>query len=90
MTLPSILLGMILSSICGAVYHLVRGGGMSRLFLYLVLAGLGFWIGHFLDGYFGLRFFPIGPLNAGSALVVCVLFLIMGDWLGRIDITHKD
>ena len=68
MTLPSILLGVVLSSLYGAAFHLLRGGSLVRLILYIVLSWVGFWTGHVFAEMMGWSFVRVGALNAGDAL----------------------
>jgi hypothetical protein len=53
MSLPSILFGVLLSTLYGAAFHLWRGGGLGRLVLYLVLGWIGFWAGQILASSLG-------------------------------------
>jgi len=69
MTLPSLILGAIVATLLGSAFHLWRGGGLGRFLLYLFLAWLGFWSGHFLASQFDLAFFSIGPLYAGVGVL---------------------
>jgi hypothetical protein len=86
MTLPSILLGLLFSTLFGALFHLWRGGGAGRLILYFVLSLAGFWLGHAAGGSLGWTFAALGPLNLGMAVLGCALFLFAGDWLSRVEV----
>ena len=83
MTLPAALLGFLIASLYGALFHLWRGGGLGRLFLYLVLAWLGFFGGHFLATWRGWILFQVGPLNFVIATLGVILILFVGDWLAK-------
>ncbi len=85
MTLPSILIGIIISSLYGAVFHLYRGGGLGRLLLYIILAWIGFWIGHIIGAAFGFTFLNLGPLNLGMATLGALAVLGIGYWLSLIE-----
>ena len=87
MTTPNLLFGTLTASLFGAFFHLWRGGGPGRLFLYLVLSWLGFWGGHALGSVFDVNFLNIGPLYLGSAIIGNILFLFIGHWLSRIDVS---
>jgi uncharacterized membrane protein YeaQ/YmgE (transglycosylase-associated protein family) len=89
MTAPAIILGIVLSTIYGTAFHFVKGGSMGRIFLYIFLSWLGFWVGHFAGAALGWTFAAIGPLNTGMATVGSVVFLFVGEWLSRIEITTK-
>lgn len=90
MTLPSLLFGLITALLIGAVFHLLRGGGLGKLILYLSLSLAGFVAGHLLGEWRGWILFPIGPLNAGLAIIGSLIFLGLGDWLGHIEIKPDD
>jgi len=85
----TILFGIVLSSAYGTAFHVLRGGGLKRLFLYVILAWLGFWVGHTVGGLIGLKFASLGTLNTGVATIGSVLFLIVGDWLSRVEVTQS-
>ncbi len=85
MPLPTFLLALIISTLLGALFHLWRGGGPSRIFFYLILAWLGFFGGHFLAVWRGWIFFSIGALNVGTASFGAFIFLFVGDWLGNLE-----
>ena len=89
MTIPAIFFGIVLSTIFGAAFHFWKGGSLNRLIIYIILSWLGFWIGHFLGGVIGWSFAAAGPINAGMATLGSVVFLFVGEWLGRIDIKRK-
>jgi hypothetical protein len=84
MTLPAFLFGFLVSTLLGAVFHLWKDGGFGRLVLYILLAWVGFWIGHFLGNRWQLTFASIGPLRLGMALLGGVLTLLGGHWLSLI------
>ena len=90
MTLPSLLFGLIIALLIGAVFHLLRGGGLGKLILYLVLSLAGFIAGHLLGEWRGWILFPIGPLDTGLAVIGSLVFLGLGDWLSRIEIKPDD
>jgi len=81
MTLPSFLLGMLLASLYGTIFHVWRGGSFGRLLVFILLGWLGFWIGQVLAVISGIQIWPIGPLYVGTATLVCFLLLGIGSWL---------
>jgi hypothetical protein len=85
MTFPAMMLGFVMASLYGALYHVARGGAPWRLFLYLSLAWTGFAAGHLLGGWLPWPLPQIGPLNAVSATIGSLVFLGLGDWLSRIE-----
>ena len=85
MTLPTILLGLLIALLYGAVYHLIRGGSFWRLLLYLGLSVLGFTAGHIVGLWRGWMLIPLGSLNFGLSSIGSMVILLLGDWLGHID-----
>jgi hypothetical protein len=89
MTFPALVFGIILSTIYGTAFHFWKGGGLSRLILYVILSWLGFWIGHFVGSAIGWTFASAGPINTGMATLGSAVFLFVGEWLSRVEITSK-
>jgi hypothetical protein len=89
MTFPAIVFGFVLSTIYGTAFHMLKGGRLVRIFLYVILSWIGFWIGHFVGGKFGWDFAAVGQINAGAATLGSLLFLLIGEWLSRVEITQK-
>ena len=85
MALPTLLLGLIIALLYGALYHLLRGGGFWRLVLFLGLSVLGFVLGHLVGSWSGWVFIPVGLLNLGMSSVGSLIILLVGDWLSRND-----
>jgi hypothetical protein len=85
MTLPTLFFALLIALFYGAVYHLIRGGGFWRLFLYFSLSITGFVIGHLIGIWRGWTFIPLGSLNLGLSSIGSVMILILGDWLSRIE-----
>jgi hypothetical protein len=85
MTVPSLLLALLIALTYGALYHLLRGGGLGRLLLYLGLSLLGFVAGHLVGAWRGWVFLPLGLLNLGMSSAGSVFFLLVGDWFSRME-----
>ena len=85
MTLPTVLFALLVALFYGALYHLIRGGGFWRLFLYFGLSLSGFIAGHLLGIWRGWTFLPLGALNLGLSTLGSVMLLVVGDWLSRIE-----
>jgi len=84
MTLPTLLVALLIASLYGALYHLIRGGGFWRLILCLGLGLLGFALGHFIGTWRGWILVPLGSLNLGMASIGSLGTLLIGDWLSRV------
>lgn len=89
MTLPSFVLGIVISTLYGAAFHLWRGGGPGRLVLYLILGWAGFWAGHALTAYWAWTFGKVGPLQILGASLGSLLFLGAGYWLSLVEVQKK-
>jgi hypothetical protein len=89
MTFPGIIFGIVLSSVYGSAFHFWKGGNLPRLFLYLILSWLGFWAGHIIGGVLGWSFAAAGPINTGMATFGSAIFLFVGEWLSRVEISKK-
>jgi len=85
MTLPGFLIGAILATLYGAFFHLWRGGGIGRLFVYIIASWIGFWTGQFLADRTGWTFLSIGQLHLGLATLISLIFLGLAYWLGRYE-----
>ena len=89
MTIPAFLLGLVLSTLYGAAFHLWKGGGVGRLLFYLALGWVGFWIGQWLANQLGWAFLSIGPLHLGLATLVSLVFLFSGYWLSLVEVQRR-
>ena len=85
MTFPAFLVALLFALLIGALYHLLRGGGIGHLLLFLGLSALGFGAGHLLSLWLGWDFLPMGQLRVGLSCVGSIIFLIIGDWLSRFE-----
>ena len=85
MTIPAFILGCVLAFIFGAVYHLVRGGSLGRLILYLIVSGFTFWFGHLVANITEITFLSLGPIRTGLATLFSIAGLVGADWLSAVD-----
>ena len=76
MNAPSIFLGTLIAIACGLVFHLIRGGKLSRLVLYLATAWVAFFAGHMVGLWLKWDFMRLGSLNLFPALLATMLGLI--------------
>ena len=86
MTLPSILLGLLISLLLGSLFHFWRGGSLTRLLLYLALSLAGFVMGQWIGNWQKLILFPIGTLNVGMTVIGSSVFLFAGHWLSLAEV----
>jgi len=89
MTVPSLLLGFIISTLYGLGFHLLRGGGAGRLLLYLIMSWIGFWSGHYAADQLNWNFASIGPLHLGLASAGSIICLFLGHWLSLVEPEKK-
>lgn len=89
MTLPALIFGILLSSAYGTAFHFWKGGDLKKLALFVILAWLGFWIGHAVGAGIDWTFAAIGPVNAGMGTLGSAIFLFVGEWLGRVEVIRK-
>jgi len=85
-TVPSLALGVVLALLVGALFHLILGGGLGRLFLYLGLSLVGFAAGQLIGYWRHWILFPIGTLNLGMALIGSLVVLVAGYWFSLVQI----
>ena len=84
MTIPALAFALLIASLYGFLYHLVRGGGLGRLLLFLILGWVGFALGHLLGIWQGWVLMPVGELNLGLSTLGSLILLALGDWMSRI------
>jgi hypothetical protein len=76
MTLQSIMLGFVIATACGLLFHLVRGGPVSRIGLYLLAAWIAFWAGQLVSLLTGWTWGRLGTLNLVPALAATLVGLL--------------
>jgi hypothetical protein len=80
-TVPSILFGLVVALLAGALFHALRGGSGWRLLLNFGLSTFGFALSQLVGMQFGLTLYQFGALDLGLGIVGSALFLITGIWL---------
>ncbi len=81
MTLPTLIFGGLVATLYGAIFHLIRGGGLGKLIIYILLSWAGFFLGQYIGERTGLEFIKIGALNLGIASITSITFMIVGYWI---------
>lgn len=76
MTVPAALLGILLATACGLAFHVIRGGGASRIALDVVAAWISFFLGHAVGEWLHWELGRVGPLNLFPAFLATLLGLI--------------
>ena len=81
MTLPAILLGVVLSTLYGALFHAWRGGGLRKLAVLILLSWGGFWTGQIAGAALNMTIGRVGTLLLGPATAGSFLVLVIGTWI---------
>jgi uncharacterized membrane protein YccC len=89
MTIPSLLLGVLIASAIGSLFHLIRGGRIARLLLYLITALGAFFIGHFISELLDWHLMRVGTLNLFPALLATIIGLIAASILAGPEIARR-
>jgi len=89
MSIPTLFLGLILSTLYGALFHLWRGGNAGRLILYILLAWIGFWLGQLVGNLANVSFDTLGQLHLVVASIGSIVFLIVGYWLSLVQVERR-
>jgi hypothetical protein len=89
MTIPLLLFALLIALLCGAVFHILRGGSGWRLLLYFGLSALGFSVGQGISVWRGWHLLMFGALDIGMGVIGSLVFLALGDWLSRIETDNK-
>jgi hypothetical protein len=76
-----LVLGFLLASIYGAAFHLIFGGPLKHIVLYLAVAWLGFFIGQFIGDFLNIEVLKLGKIHLVSASVGAWLMLFVAWWL---------
>ncbi|MBW7958749.1 MAG: hypothetical protein LC131_08485 [Anaerolineae bacterium] len=77
----SLVLGFLLATIYGGVFHVVFGGSIRRILLYLAAAWAGFFIGQFVGDFLNFELLKLGKLHLVSASIGAWLALFGVWWL---------
>lgn len=75
MTVPGIYFSLLIASGLGLIFHLIRGGSLGRLVLYLAAAWIAFMAGHFVAEWLDWHFLRVGAINLFAALLAAVIGL---------------
>jgi hypothetical protein len=90
MSLPGLLLAFLLATAGGLAFHLIRGGSLVRMAVYVVTAWVTFFAGHSLAQAFGWTFGRLGSINLVAATVATLLSLLAVSVLARPEGKPRD
>jgi len=93
MTIPTLLLALLLSILCGALYHFVRDREKTSsgwmLLLYFGASTVGFAVGQWVSMWRNWTLLKVGALEIGLGMIGSLLFLILSEWLSRIEVKQE-
>lgn len=77
----ALILGFLIASAYGALFHFIFGGTLRRLPVYLVAAWIGFVAGHLFGDFLGIDLLKLGRLYLLPASIGSWLALLIAWWL---------
>jgi hypothetical protein len=72
---PAVYLGLLIATLLGAAFHLLRGGTLARLLLYLSTAWVAFFAGNWISGLLHWELGRVGSLNLFPAILATLIGL---------------
>ena len=78
---PASVLSIVVASLYGGLFHLMRGEKLADFVLYWLTALVGFGLGQVLGNNLHLDILMIGQVHILEASVLCWLGLIVVKWL---------
>ena len=76
MSWPAIYLGLLIASLLGAAFHLLRGGTLARLLMYISTAWVAFFVGHWISTWLHWELGRVGSLNLFPAVLATLIGLV--------------
>jgi hypothetical protein len=74
---PSLVFSALISTACGLGFHLLRGGSLTRLIVYVIAAWIGFAIGQVLGSLVGLQLILIGGVHLLEGVAGSLIALVL-------------
>ncbi|MFQ5943503.1 MAG: hypothetical protein ACE5JF_08120 [Anaerolineales bacterium] len=74
--MPGIYFSLLIASGLGLLFHLIRGGSVGRLILYLAAAWIAFMAGHFVAEWLDWHLVRVGPINLFAAVLAALIGLL--------------
>lgn len=90
MTIPGYILGVLVSTLFGAGFHLIYAGSARRFLLYLLAGWLGFGLGHWVGDLFDIHLLSVGTLNVFPASIGAIVALYASRLLAEVDLSAGD
>ncbi|HET7010093.1 MAG TPA: hypothetical protein VFI11_04905 [Anaerolineales bacterium] len=73
---PTIYLALLISTLIGAAFHLLRGGTLARMLLYVSTAWVAFFAGNWVSHLLHWELGRIGNLNLFPAILATLIGLV--------------
>ena len=83
MTIQAILFILLVSAFYGCVAHLIFGGNVFSIFVNILIAIAGFFVGHFIGNIIGREFIQVGMINFGWGTLLSIIFLMIGGFISH-------
>ncbi|MEJ2571125.1 MAG: hypothetical protein P8Y98_11350 [Anaerolineales bacterium] len=81
MSIPTIFFGSVIAAMCGLLFHVLRGGRLSRMMLYVATAWVSFFAGQLVSEWIHWRVLRFGSLNLLPDLVATIIGLFTAEVL---------
>ncbi len=78
---PTLAFAFILATLYGAAFHLIFGGDVRRMAVFLLASWIGFALGHIIGVMFAIDIFNIGALRIVSATLGALVALVATGFL---------
>jgi len=78
MTLQAILFIILVSAFYGCLFNLITGGNVFSIFVNILIATAGFFVGQFVGNVIGREFLRVGVINFGWGSIISFIFLAIG------------
>ena len=83
MTIQAILFILLVSAFYGCLAHLITGGNVFSIFVNILIAAAGFFVGQFLGNAVGREFVQFGVINFGWGTITSIIFLVIGAFISH-------
>lgn len=83
MTIQAILFIILVAAFYGCVAHVILGGNVFSIFVYILIAIAGFFAGHFVGNIVGRELLRVGMINFGWGSFISIVFLAIGAFISH-------
>ncbi len=73
---PIFVFAFVIATMFGLAFHVIMGGNVRRMVLFIVTGWLGFLLGQYIGGYLGITLFKIGVVHLLPASVGAIALLM--------------